>query len=171
MMNCRILSAISISFLCAGAVAASSLDKEFIPVKAGQVEGVIVPDSRGPDFYKIVTAAGGARIAEMYWTPAAEDVLKAEEALVAHLKEARPRSSPDLWQKLPQYYRQYVGLGCSCKGDKRVWINFIDKSHAEKMGLDWKRSSVRGPARGEGSFDITYEMRTGLFRDLCIDSR
>jgi hypothetical protein len=38
------------------------------------------------------------------------------------LKDKPPAQSPDLWQKLPRYKRQYVGFVIN--GHKRIFCNF-----------------------------------------------
>jgi hypothetical protein len=169
-MKSHILPAIAAILAFAGAVHASSMDTEFLPVRTETSEGVIVPDRRGSDFYKVVTSADGTRIAELYWTPTAEDVLKTEASLITYLKEARPKASPDLWQKLPQYYRQYVGVGCSCRGNKRIWINFIGKDAAAKDGIDWMARPALIAGGGDRFFNVTYDVQKGTFSDLSINA-
>ena len=57
-----------------------------------------------------------------FWTPTKEQVLKAEEKIKEYLKHNSPGHAPDLWQDLPKYKRQYVGI--IVDGHKRIFCNF-----------------------------------------------
>ena len=49
-------------------------------------------------------------------------MLDAEAEIERFLKDKPPAQSPNLWQKLPRYKRQYVGF--IVKGHKRIFCNF-----------------------------------------------
>src|SRR3712207_2715337 len=68
--------------------------------------GVIVPEAIAPGF--VAAFAGGS--AEGYWTPQVAGVASLEAALGPYLRQAAAARSPDLWHRLPEYTRQYVGI-------------------------------------------------------------
>ena len=57
-----------------------------------------------------------------FWTPTKQQVLDAEAEIERFLKDKPPAQSPNLWQKLPPYKRQYVGF--IVNGHKRIFCNF-----------------------------------------------
>ena len=57
-----------------------------------------------------------------FWRPTKGQVLKAEAEIERFLKDKPPAQSPNLWQKLPRYKRQYVGV--IIDGHKRIYCDF-----------------------------------------------
>ncbi len=86
-----------------------------------------------------------------FWTPTKEDVLAAENQIEAYLKTESKFHTPDLWRKLPEYKRQYVGIVVN--GHKRIFCNFFCWSHRP---LDDKPVFVFDG--GECFFRIQYDL-------------
>lgn len=82
-------------------------------VETDRVKGVIVTDTKQWEFMFE---------GKEFWTPTKGQALEAEEVVEKFLKEKRPAQSPELWQKLTRYKRQYVGYVAD--GRKRIHVNF-----------------------------------------------
>jgi hypothetical protein len=76
--------------------------------------------------------------------------LEAEAEVERFLKDEPPAQAPDLWQKLPRYKRQYVGV--IVDGRKRIFCNF----YCTKEPLTCK--PVIYADGGECFFKIEYDV-------------
>ena len=82
-------------------------------IKTERIEGVICTNFS--DWTFMVKA-------KEFWTPTKEQVMKAEEKIEEYLKNNPVSNAHDLWRKLPDYKRQYVGV--IVDGHKRIFCNF-----------------------------------------------
>ncbi len=121
--------------------------------------GVIVPEAIAPAF--VAAFIGGG--AEGYWTPQATEVARLESALGPYLRQAALARSPDLWQRLPEYTRQYVGL----LDDRRQRI--LVNAFRDDLGTDWRTTPVAVLDGGDCYFQVTYDVASGAFSDLTVN--
>jgi hypothetical protein len=133
----------------------------FIVIKREGIEGIIVPEERGKDFFSEACQAQG------YWTPRQEDVLEIEEELPVYLKEQAPKESADLWKRLSDYKRQYVGI--IVDGKKKIWINFFHNAFVEESRINWQKEPVLVSDGGDHFFNIIYDLKERTFSDLLIN--
>lgn len=141
-------------------------------IKTDTIEGVIINEERGEDFYWITSYT-----AESFWTPTKEEVLKAEEKLADYLKEAVPNylqeipkfhvfyKDSTLWQDLPEYNRQYVGIVLN--GDRKIWLNFFRK---RDRGYDWKSTPLSVFGGGTDYFNLIYDINSDTFSHFVINA-
>jgi hypothetical protein len=99
---------------------------------------------------------------EGYWTPGAADILELEGGLESYLQQAASRDHPDLWQRLPEYKRQYFGLIES--GRRVIYANYL----CDALGKDWKRDFVAFLDGGDCYFSVKYDVHTDAFFDLRV---
>lgn len=130
----------------------------FQAVETAGFEGVIVPAAEAEAFLLAFYGAG----ASGYWTPGREDVLQLEERLPAFLQTSPDPRSPDLWQKLARYKRQYVGV--IENGTRKIFVS----AFCDTMGVDWKREPVAVADGGDCFFEVQYEPDSGAFVDLYV---
>ncbi len=131
----------------------------YIEVKTEKFEGAIVPLSRANDFMRNMTGRAEGK----FWEPARGDVLQFEEGLAGYLREARNERSPELWRKLGDYKRQYVGV--IEDGRKVIYANFF----CSALRIDWKTKPIAVEDGGDCYFQIKYEIETKRYRDLQIN--
>ncbi len=106
----RLLLPITILLLLSTAL----LGQDSKTVKTDKIEGIICTNVAD---WKFMVKA------KEFWTPRKEDVLKAEEKIEDHLRNNTVGHAPDLWRRLPDYQRQYVGIVID--GRKRIFCNFL----------------------------------------------
>jgi hypothetical protein len=99
---------------------------------------------------------------EGYWTPGEADIMALEGGLESYLQQAASRDHPDLWQKLPEYKRQYFGLVES--GRREIYANLF----CDTLGKDWKRDFVSVLDGGACFFSVKYDVNTNAFFDLYV---
>lgn len=163
MRNCLIILAVVFSFTT---TVFAQPKNDFVLVKTNAAEGVIVPAEKGKDYFwrsydNIPTHA------DKFWTPTKDDVIKAENKLAAYLKDKKPKYSLDLWKKLPEYKRQYVGVIIGEK--KMIWINLFHKNYIADTNDKWQREPVKVFDGGDQFFNIMYDLKTESFSDLFIN--
>ena len=84
-------------------------------IKTDKIEGIICTNFAA---WRSVVAT------TEFWTPTNDDVLAAETQIEAYLKtKSKNLRTTDLWRKLPDYKRQYVGI--MVKGHKRIFCRFF----------------------------------------------
>src|SRR5215831_2288681 len=105
----RLLLCFSILLLVTTAVGQESQN-----IKTEKIEGVICTNFAA---WKSMVPA------TEFWTPTKEDVLAAEPQIEAYLKSNTKLRTADLWRKLPDYKRQYVGIVVN--GHKRIFCRFF----------------------------------------------
>lgn len=105
----KLLFCISLLFL----VGFGYQNQSSLTIETDKVKGIICTDSKQWDFMLK---------GKEFWMPTKEQVLDAEAKIERFLKDKPPAQSPDLWQKLPHYKRQYVGF--IINGHKRIFCNF-----------------------------------------------
>jgi hypothetical protein len=120
-----------------------------LPVGAGQ--GVIVPAA---------SAFVGGYGAITYWTPATEDVLRAEAGLAKYLAGA----APALAVKYSSYLRQYTGFVVD--GRKKILMNFLCWK-PETPG--WRCSQVDVLDCGDCYFRLVFDMPSGAYEALQVN--
>ena len=94
--------------------------------KTDTVEGVIFNASiLNPETTKYYIYDENNRNPDSYWTPTQDDVLVLESNLPAYLKSKLPANhyAYGLWDKLPEYKRQYIGY--IIDGEKRIFANYF----------------------------------------------
>jgi hypothetical protein len=137
----------------------ANVGEDFEVVKTGDFEGVIVPREKAKDFMK---AFSGIEEKES-WTPGKDDVLKLEEKIESYLKKAAAKMSPNLWTKLADYKRQYIGI--MRNGRRVIFANFF----CDAFQADWKSSLVAVEDGGDCFFNILYNPGSAAFSDLRIN--
>ena len=106
----RLLIGLSLLLLTTTAVGQDSQK-----IKTDKIEGVICTNFAS---WKSVVPA------TEYWTPTKDDVLAAETQIEAYLKtNSKNFRTTDLWRKLPDYKRQYIGIVVN--GHKRIFCRFF----------------------------------------------
>jgi hypothetical protein len=101
-----------VSFILVATVVASGQDTRTI--KTEKINGLICTNVT--DWKSVVKATE-------FWTPTKEDVLAAEDQITAYLKKNPKFHMPDLWRKLPEYSRQYLGIVVN--GHRRIFCTFF----------------------------------------------
>lgn len=131
------------------------------------IEGVIFnADILDPDSTKYYIYDENNRNPDSYWTPAKEDVLALEANLPAYLKYKLPANhyAYGLWDKLPEYKRQYVGYVID--GERRIFANYFCDSF---NGDYWKSGLVMVMDGGECFFHVLYRVDAQTFTVLSIN--
>ena len=101
------------------------------------------------------------------WTPTEADVAALEEALVPFLRQAKHpwlRPDPPIWERVPQYYRQYLGVVED--GERVIFANFF--CHVAE-GQDWQRELVFVMDGGDCYFSLKYDPQQRRFFDLNVN--
>ena len=129
----------------------------------GGLEGVIVPEARAPEFGML---QGRNKPPSEYWTPTAEQVVELESKLSDYLKSTAPARAPELWKKLDQYKRQYVGI--VVEGRRLIYANFICDGVIKESFRDWKSRPIQVDDGGDCFFEVDYEPATGQFSELMV---
>lgn len=96
-----------------------------------------------------------------FWVPTKDQILQAEEAIEKYLKDTKPARSPELWQKLSLYKRQYVGIVVD--GHHRIYCNF----YCNDAPLSDKPVAVKDG--GDCYFHFQYDIETKKFYNLSIN--
>jgi len=135
------------------AVAASdpaAMDARLPLVVTGAAEGVIVPASR--------MGAG-------YWTPDLGAVTEFERGLREFVRRARPAQEPELYTKLEQYRRQYLGIVVDGRSEELTVFFFcrVDDEDA------WRKHFIMVHDGGSCFFDVRFNMRTREYVRLSIN--
>lgn len=125
--------------------------------------GVIVPESQADGFY----FAFFGEHAEGYWTPAEADTRALEAEIVPFLRSlpdgARGGVAPDLWERLPGYGRQYVGI---VEDERRlIFASFF----CDDLGIDWMTEPVAVEDGGDCYVQVRYDVEGGTFSDLAVN--
>lgn len=96
------------------------------------------------------------------WTPSIEDVKKGEVALSTCARIHHP----NVYKKLDQYRRQYVGI-YDDEGNKRLFINaFIPEKNNEHT--EWKNVQVLVMDGGDNYFEATINLDYGLCPSFSV---
>jgi hypothetical protein len=96
-----------------------------------------------------------------FWNPTKDDVLKAEEQIETYLK-TDAKLYPNIWRKLPNYKRQYLGI--IVNGHKRIFCNFFcfnDEPLTDKP-VFWKDG-------GDCYFQIEYDLNDAKCYNLRVN--
>ena len=112
-------------------------------------DGVIVPASKGGDFYHDKSHRD-------FFTPVAADVTRLEAALPKFVREYDPQS--DLDQRLPTYRRQYVGI--VVHGRRRIWVHGFCR---ESTNVDWRTQGFEVKDGGDCYFRAEWDVERGEF--------
>ena len=100
------------------------------------------------------------------WTPTAADIAKLEADLPAFLRSAENpwlRTDPPIWEREPQYMRQYLGIVEN--GEEIIYANFfctVDE-------LDWQNEYVFVMDGGDCFFQFKYNPQSSGFFDLSVN--
>jgi len=121
-------------------------------------EGIVVPAELAANFYQGLTGEQ----ASAYWTATPEDIAALEAALPPYLQTAAAERSPDLWQNVATYQRQYIGL---VEADEpRIYANFFCNAPD-----DWQQQPVLVMDGGDCFFQVEYLPASGQFENLIIN--
>ncbi len=147
-------------------------------IKTGKSSGVIISAREAPkweNIWKLPYKNGSVT----YWTPAKEDVLKAEAALYNYLKTETPKLiAPNayedygikdygkIWEQLDFYKRQYVGIVINNR--KKIFFNCF--ATWVIVGDEWKNEPTFPDVQGGGIylFQLSYDITTNSFEKLYI---
>jgi hypothetical protein len=132
--------------------AAPCLAQETFPVGKGW--GVIFPAGSGS-----VEGYGWGTIKD-FWTPAREDIIRAETGIVACLQDQAP---PPLYSKFSSYVRQYTGFYLDNR--KLIFVQFFCIAPSP----DWKCVPVVVLDGGDCYFHLEYDLNSGSCRKLWIN--
>lgn len=110
--------------------------------------------------------ARGIFTAESTWTPSPADVAKLEAGLTTFLQGVENpwlRTDPPIWQRVPEYHRQYLGLVQN--GEDIIYANFFCVDDFD----DWQNEFVLVMDGGDCFFQIRYNPQTDEFLDIMIN--
>lgn len=117
---------------------------------------------RGSQFDGVVVTWG-------QWVPASTDVERAEDRLPAFIAAnagAAPLEGTHIPSELSQYYRQYCGVKAN---PRQIQILFAHRSSPDAS--EWLRGQPLGVFDGgEYYFEVTYEVATGRFGSLSVNT-
>jgi hypothetical protein len=119
---------------------------KFRQIQVGDAEGVIV------------TANRSDRTA---WTPDEKSIHSFERGLSSFLKIARPPEDPDLYRKISQYKRQYIG-----KLRRRKRALFV--VFACQTPPDWQNTVRIRKDGGSCFFEVEYDLPSGSYQNLHV---
>lgn len=134
-------------------------------IKTEQFQGVIFPadDAQAQNF------AGwfGINI-DGYWTPAESDIIQMEEKLPLFLETnghvGTPYGDdPPLWDRLPEYNRQYLGI--EIDGKRLIVANYF----CDTFGSKWQEEPVIVMDGGDCFFEIRYDIENADFMSILIN--
>ena len=121
-------------------------------IETDKVKGIICADAQQWEFrFK----------GKKFWIPTKEQVLSAEAEIERFLKDKPPVQSPNLWQKLPRYKRQYVGY--IINGQKKIFCNFYCTEEA--LSCD----PVVYSDGGDCFFRIKYDVKGQKVEEISIN--
>lgn len=129
-----------------------------VPMAGEGYEGVMFPARQSTAF----EAATGLEF-EGYWTPSSEQVAALESALPDYLQGTAPPQSPELWRRLPEYRRQYVGI--VEEGEQLIYANFF----CNPFAVEWQQEWVSVNDGGDCYFQLRYDPAQGTFSRLTIN--
>ena len=112
-------------------------------------DGVIVPASKGGDFYH-------DKQFHDFITPTEADVARLEAALPAFIREYDPKT--DLDRRLPTYRRQYVGI--LVQGHRRIWVHGFCR---DSTNVDWRTQGFVVLDGGDCYFQAEYDIERHEF--------
>lgn len=131
------------------------------------VAGVVVPEAQADAFYLAFFGESAAG----YWTPTEADVLALEAVLPTAVRDATRetatatfgRIDPDLWQRLPDYGRQYIGPVEG--GERRIFVNLF----CDDLGIDWQTEPVAVDDGGGCFLQATADPATGAILRIRVN--
>src|SRR5215203_2020993 len=129
-------------------------EKESRIVKTDKFEGIICSN---------FSEWGFVNLSNSFWVPTKAQILEAEEAIEQYLKDKPPTRSPELWQKLTSYKRQYVGIVVD--GHKRIYCNF----YCGKESLSDKPISIEDG--GDCFFQVEYDIEDTTIYNLMVNGK
>jgi hypothetical protein len=142
-----------------------ALAQEVAPVlvQADRFEGVILPAEQAAELWHGATGSPpqGA------WTPEEADVRKLEAGLQAYVQSAAPQRSPQLWQKLDGYKRQYAGV--LLDGRRVIYVNFVCNAVVAEGRMDWQRQPILVEDGGDCFFQLRYDAELDAYTDLSVN--
>ena len=103
--------------------------------------------------------------AEGTWTPSDADVANLEGNLLPFLHTAEHRMwrpEPPIWERVPDYMRQYVGL--IENGKQVIYANFF----CDAYDMPWREDLVFVSDGGDCFFQVKYDIANGEFYDLNV---
>ena len=146
----KFLLCISLLFL----VSFEFKNQSAITIETDKVKGIICTDAKQWEFmFK----------GKELWAPTKEQVLEAETEIERFLKDKPPVQSPNLWQKLPRYKRQYVGF--IIDGHKRIFCNFYCSRLEEPLTC----KPVMVADGGDCFFQLEYDVEGEKVEKLQIN--
>jgi uncharacterized protein YceK len=143
------------------------INSQNIYIKTDTIEGVIFnANAINPEYIKYFIYDEGNRNPDSYWTPTEDDVLTLEEKLPAYLQsKLKPEHyAYGVWDKLPDYKRQYVGFVID--GNKAIYASYFCDAYDSDA---WKTQLLMVMDGGECFFQIIYDVEKQTFRQLAIN--
>jgi hypothetical protein len=157
-----------------------------VPVAPSNAPSATASVSRGantlvetPDYTGVIVSQAGAeayrylldRASLEFWTPALDDVSRAEMAIRQHVASVQQDPALDVDQReklafivenIARYRRQYVGIVVD--GGKRIWCNaFMSDSFPE-----WQNRPVDVDGGGNRYWQIEYSLDDGTCSDFVV---
>ena len=132
------------------------------PIQGNDFLGVIVPERLGDAFYFPFFGEHAAG----YWTPTEADVRALEAEIETFLGQddvGAAAAAPDLLDRLPTYFRQYVGIGED--GRRLIFANFF----CDTLGADWTAEAVSVDDGGECFFRLRFDVERGVYSELQVN--
>ena len=103
------------------------------------------------------------------WTPAPEDVARAERGLRRYLRSLGPSVVHDygkgpLWRRLGSFGRQYVGVRRD--GRRVIWINLFDVDNPFYEKGSERQSLVKLHECGDCNAEVYFDLDRGYYSDF-----
>lgn len=131
------------------------------PPTQNNANSVIFPAEQSAEYWREMNTQ-----TDEFWTPTAADVAALEADLIPFLQTAEDRHfrpSPPIWERVPEYKRQYMGL--VEEGERVIYANFFCDADA----TNWQEELVFVMDGGDCFFNVKYNTETGEFYDLIVN--
>lgn len=141
----------------------TTLDSPLETISFGGAKGVVAPPKLAPDVLHqcsrpTLSADGG------FWEPSLKDIESLERLIPVYVSTHPPKHAPELFRRLAQYKRQYVGL--VQKGNKIIYVNFFLWNDSNGGPYDRRRHAVVICDGGKAFWGIEFDVVSGAFSNL-----
>jgi len=132
-------------------------------LKFNNIEGIVLPVSLAREVL-IQCSRPTLGKAEAFWEPSVSDLIPLEEKLVSFVKKNASQVSPNQWEQLEKYKRQYAGI--IRNGKKSIYVNLFPY-----MGerVEWRRQTVIVCDGGPSFFGVEYDIESKLFTHIAYN--
>ena len=129
-------------------------------------------------FQGVIFSAGSAQAQDFaswfgvsidgYWTPAESDIIQLEKNLPLFLEANNHVGTPygddpPLWDRLPEYGRQYLGI--EMDGKRLIFANYF----CDTFGSNWQETPIIVLDGGDCFFEIKYDVENQSFMSIYIN--